>query len=74
MSCGAGRGSLARVEHNDLVAMTYKALNAMTDEQLEEAYDKTAVNTGVGLAWWRDEIGRRAYQRARAVSAGAVLQ
>jgi len=45
------------------VAHTLSELRALTDGDLEALYDETAVNTVVGLEWYREEIHRRHLDR-----------
>lgn len=40
-------------------AMRLHQLRGLTDEQVEEYYDKSTEHTVVGLSFWRDELERR---------------
>ena len=41
------------------MSLPMKALRELTDDELIEQYDATAVNTFVGIDYYRDELARR---------------
>lgn len=43
--------------------MTFKDLKKLPNEDLEKKYDETAKNTGPSLAFFRDEIARRDFEK-----------
>jgi isoleucyl-tRNA synthetase len=46
------------------VAPKLSKLRTMSDEEIEQIYDKTAPNTVVGTDFYLDELSRRAFRRA----------
>ena len=50
------------------MSLPMKALRALTDDDLVEKYDATAVNTGVGLDYYREELQRREQAAANQAS------
>jgi hypothetical protein len=45
------------------VAPRIEELEAMTDEELRATYNEIALNTAVGLEWYRGELQRRSVDR-----------
>jgi hypothetical protein len=45
------------------VAPRIEELEAMTDEELRTTYNEIALNTAVGLEWYRGELQRRSVDR-----------
>lgn len=50
------------------MAPKWEALRRLTDDELIAAHDEIAKNTVVGLNYYRDEITRRAFERASAAA------
>jgi len=50
------------------MAPKWEALQRLTDEELIEKYDGISKSTEAGLAFYRDEITRRAFERASAAA------
>ena len=42
-----------------MMAFKYQDLEKLTIDQLKQAYDLSAINTVVGLGFYREEIARR---------------
>jgi hypothetical protein len=38
-------------------------LESLSDQEIVKGYDEAAGNTAIGLAWYREELSRRRYER-----------
>ena len=56
------------------MTISLKALHDLTDEEVEGRYDGAAAHTSEGLAFWRDELGRRRKERLIESNAVAIAQ